>query len=57
MLFIDNVCLFVFFRWKTLAEGVTHISSFNDVSELPAEIRFSYAKTFEFFYEQMMTWV
>ncbi|XP_060947566.1 hydroperoxide isomerase ALOXE3-like isoform X2 [Limanda limanda] len=35
------------YQWKPLAEGLLHISSFEHESELPAEIRFSKAKTDE----------
>ncbi|XP_073349231.1 hydroperoxide isomerase ALOXE3-like [Pagrus major] len=30
-----------FYQWKILAEGLSHINHFNNVSELPAEVRFS----------------
>ncbi|XP_060947753.1 polyunsaturated fatty acid lipoxygenase ALOX15B-like [Limanda limanda] len=35
------------YQWKPLAEGLLHISGFENASELPAEIRFSKAKTDE----------
>ncbi|CAB1430649.1 unnamed protein product [Pleuronectes platessa] len=35
------------YQWKPLAEGLLHISSFENVSELPAEIRFRQAKAEE----------
>ncbi|XP_062267016.1 hydroperoxide isomerase ALOXE3-like isoform X2 [Platichthys flesus] len=35
------------YQWKPLAEGLLHTSSFEHESELPAEIRFSQAKTDE----------
>ncbi|XP_068198895.1 hydroperoxide isomerase ALOXE3-like [Antennarius striatus] len=35
------------YQWKTLAEGVCNISTFNDVSELPSEIRLSIARRSE----------
>lgn len=57
MIFINCSCVFVWFRWKTLAEGVPHIIDFNEVSELPAEIRFSQNKTDEIMNTKMITWV
>ncbi|XP_068611185.1 hydroperoxide isomerase ALOXE3-like [Brachionichthys hirsutus] len=35
------------YGWKTLSEGVCHISSFNAVSELPAEVRISAVRASE----------
>ncbi|XP_053301595.1 hydroperoxide isomerase ALOXE3 isoform X3 [Pleuronectes platessa] len=35
------------YQWKPLAEGLLHTSSFENTSELPAEIRFSQAKADE----------
>uniref|UniRef100_A0A3B4V491 Hydroperoxide isomerase ALOXE3-like n=1 Tax=Seriola dumerili TaxID=41447 RepID=A0A3B4V491_SERDU len=43
---VFSVTLFVcFYRWKIMAEGLPHINSFNNVSELPDEIRFSKSKS------------
>uniref|UniRef100_A0A8C2ZDX6 Uncharacterized protein n=1 Tax=Cyclopterus lumpus TaxID=8103 RepID=A0A8C2ZDX6_CYCLU len=47
----------LFFRWKILAEGLPHINHFNNVLELPAEIRFSHSKSSEIDYEKMKTYV
>ncbi|KAK1888703.1 Hydroperoxide isomerase ALOXE3 [Dissostichus eleginoides] len=43
------------FKWKIMAEGLPHINSFNDVSELPAEIRFSDSRTADISYSKAMT--
>ncbi|XP_034383388.1 hydroperoxide isomerase ALOXE3-like [Cyclopterus lumpus] len=44
-----------FYQWKILAEGLPHINHFNNVLELPAEIRFSHSKSSEIDYEKMKT--
>ncbi|KAK9531515.1 hypothetical protein VZT92_010936 [Zoarces viviparus] len=43
------------YQWKHLAEGLTHISQFNNESELPAEIRFSKSKSTEIVMVKMQT--
>ncbi|KAI4788199.1 hypothetical protein KUCAC02_036008 [Chaenocephalus aceratus] len=43
------------FEWKIMAEGIPHVSNFNDVSELPAEIRFSDSRTADISYSRAMT--
>ncbi|KAK1900610.1 Hydroperoxide isomerase ALOXE3 [Dissostichus eleginoides] len=40
------------FQWKSMAEGLPHIHSFNDVSEIPAEMRFSDSRTADFNYSR-----
>uniref|UniRef100_A0A8C2ZPU2 Si:dkey-17e16.9 n=1 Tax=Cyclopterus lumpus TaxID=8103 RepID=A0A8C2ZPU2_CYCLU len=47
----------LFFRWKIFAEGLPHINHFNNVSELPAEIRFSQSKLNEVKYLKMKTYI
>ena len=47
----------LFFRWKILDEGLPHINNFNNVLELPAEIRFSQSKSAEIDYVKMKTYV
>ena len=48
---------FVCFRWKILAEGLPHINHFNNVPELPAEIRISKNRESELLNTRRMTWV
>ncbi|KAK9531518.1 hypothetical protein VZT92_010938 [Zoarces viviparus] len=36
-----------FYKWKVLAEGLSHINQFNYTSELPAEVSFSKSKSNE----------
>ncbi|KAI4788197.1 hypothetical protein KUCAC02_036006 [Chaenocephalus aceratus] len=43
------------FEWKIMAEGIPHVSNFNDVSELPAEIRFSDSRIADISYSRAMT--
>ncbi|KAI4788200.1 hypothetical protein KUCAC02_036009 [Chaenocephalus aceratus] len=43
------------FEWKIMAEGIPHVSNFNDVSELPAEIRFSDSRIADINYSRAMT--
>ncbi|XP_056150863.1 hydroperoxide isomerase ALOXE3-like [Lampris incognitus] len=38
------------YQWRTFAEGVSRVSNFNDMSELPAEIRFSMSRALEISY-------
>ncbi|XP_059212421.1 hydroperoxide isomerase ALOXE3-like [Centropristis striata] len=44
-----------FYQWKTIAEGLVHISHLDNVSDLPAEIRFSKSKTTEAADEKKIT--
>lgn len=39
--------LLLFFRWRTLAEGLMEINGFTDVSQIPAELQFSDSKKIE----------
>ncbi|KAK5880029.1 hypothetical protein CesoFtcFv8_023098 [Champsocephalus esox] len=43
------------FEWKIMAEGIPHVNNFNDVSELPAEIRFSDSRLADINYSRAMT--
>ena len=49
--------LFVFIRWKILAEGLPHINHFNNASELLAEVRISKKRESELLNTRRMTWV
>ncbi|XP_034556045.1 hydroperoxide isomerase ALOXE3-like [Notolabrus celidotus] len=44
-----------FYKWKILAEGLSHINHFDTPSELPAEIRFSESKSTEVANTQKIT--
>ncbi|KAK5852920.1 hypothetical protein PBY51_006753 [Eleginops maclovinus] len=44
-----------FYQWKIMDEGLSHINSFNDVSELPAEIRFSDSRAADILYSKAKT--
>ena len=54
MLLGNFVC---FIRWQSMGEGLPHINSFNDVSELPAEISFSDSRIADFNYSRTKMWV
>ncbi|XP_068199000.1 hydroperoxide isomerase ALOXE3-like [Antennarius striatus] len=43
------------YQWKTLTEGICDIISFNDVTDLPAEIRFSDVRSSEILDTKMIT--
>ncbi|XP_030261043.1 hydroperoxide isomerase ALOXE3-like [Sparus aurata] len=44
-----------FYQWKILAEGLPHINHFNNVSELPAEVRISKKRESELLNTRRMT--
>uniref|UniRef100_A0A3B4V2F7 Hydroperoxide isomerase ALOXE3-like n=1 Tax=Seriola dumerili TaxID=41447 RepID=A0A3B4V2F7_SERDU len=53
-----SITLFVcFYRWKIMAEGLPHINSFNNESELPDEIRYSDSKSNETLNTEMIMWI
>ncbi|XP_031417822.1 polyunsaturated fatty acid lipoxygenase ALOX15B-like [Clupea harengus] len=38
------------FGWKVYAEGMPHINHYESALDMPAEVRFSYTKTIDFYY-------